>query len=86
MINMEVSLGGYVAEEMYASSVTSGPCSDLDNVAWIARRMIREFGMGSFKFNIDRAYSDQKRTDAYTNVTSSETQREIELEIKRLSR
>ena len=43
MVDMKVSLGGYVAEEMYQSSVTSGPYSDLQHVASTARRMIRQF-------------------------------------------
>lgn len=79
MVNMEVSLGGYVAEEMFTGTTSSGPCSDLNNVARNARLMIREFGMGSFKFNVDTAYNSHDYFEA-----SEETSREIELQIKGL--
>ena len=75
LIDMEVSLGGYAAEEIHQSSTTSGPSSDFWQVATVARRMIREWGMGSFKFNINGAYGEH-------GSASPETEREIELEIK----
>jgi hypothetical protein len=78
MVRMEVSLGGYVAEEIFTNTTTSGPCSDLQHVSENARRMIREFGMGSFKFNVDTAFGGR-----YSR-TSPETEREIEMEIKGL--
>ncbi len=76
MSDMEVSLGGYVAEEIHSNSTSSGPCSDLHNVASIARRMVREWGMGSFKFNVEEAFGGEH------SRTSSETERQIEMEIK----
>ncbi len=82
MVRMEVSLGGYVAEEMFCNTTSSGPCSDLNHVASVARRMIREWGMGSFKFNVDRAYTEVYSDHKFD--VSSETAREIELEIKKL--
>ncbi len=82
MVRMEVGLGGYVAEEMFIGSTSAGPCSDLHTVATYARSMIREWGMGSFKFNVDKAYSEVY--DFYKFDISSDTAREIELEIKAL--
>ncbi len=76
MTNMEVGLGGYAAEELCYQTTTAGPCSDLDKVAYFARKMIREWGMGSFKFNVDRAFGGE-----YSR-TSPETERQIEEEIK----
>ena len=78
MTRMEVSLGGYVAEELYSGTTTSGPCSDLDNVSTIARSMIREWGMGSFKFNVNKAFGGSR------SRTSPETEHQIEMEIKGL--
>jgi len=78
MVRMEVSLGGYVAEEMFTNTTTHGPCTDLSHVSENARRMIREWGMGSFKFNVDDAFNGQGAH------SSPETSREIELEIKGL--
>jgi len=82
MVRMEVALGGYVAEEMFMKTTSHGPCSDLANVADNARRMIREWGMGSFKFNVDLAYTEVFSWHKFD--TSPETAREIELEIKEL--
>ena len=81
MVRMEVGLGGYVAEEMFTNTTSSGPCSDLDTVASYARQMVREYGMGSFKFNVDTAYTE-RRSDGLRFDISGETAREIELEIK----
>ena len=84
--DIEVSLGGYVAEELLFESTSSGPSSDLVNVAGIARRMIRDWGMGSFKFNIDSAYGARNVGDDWNRSGngSAETSREVELEIKAL--
>lgn len=82
MVRMEVGLGGYVAEQMFTNTVSSGPCSDLHKVGAYARSMIREWGMGSFKFNVDKAYTEVY--NGYKFDVSSETAREIELEIKAL--
>jgi ATP-dependent metalloprotease FtsH len=87
MVDMEVSLGGYAAEELYSESTSSGPSSDLHNIASIAKRMVREWGMGSFKFNTNSAFAYGFRYPGseYSDVPPSpETAREIELEIKKL--
>lgn len=80
LTSMEVSLGGYAAEELLTGNVSSGPASDLQHVATLARYMIRDWGMGSFKFNIDIAYEG-----AWSYYgPSEETSRQIETEIKTL--
>jgi ATP-dependent metalloprotease FtsH len=86
MTEIEVSLGGYAAEELYLESTSSGPSSDLHNVARVAKRMIREWGMGTFKFNTNSAFAyGHQYMDEYSDVPPSpETAREIELEIKKL--
>lgn len=80
LTEMEVSLGGYAAEELLTESVSSGPSADLQNVAGVARSMIRHWGMGSFKFNVDVAYEGGGCSDVYG--PSDVTSREIETEIK----
>jgi len=41
-------LGGYVAEEIFFGEVTTGPSSDLERAASMARSMVTRFGMGDF--------------------------------------
>jgi ATP-dependent metalloprotease FtsH len=84
LTEIEVSLGGYCAEELYQESTSSGPSQDLKNVAGVARAMVRSWGMGSFKFNTDLAFSyGQRFLDGTSESTPSpETSREIEMEIK----
>jgi ATP-dependent metalloprotease FtsH len=84
LADIEVSLGGYCAEELHLESTSSGPSSDLKHVANVASAMVREWGMGSFKFNVEDAYNEY---DGFKNRhmrTSDVTQREIEVEIKNL--
>jgi ATP-dependent Zn protease len=77
---IEISLGGYCAENLHMETTTSGVQDDLDKVAGMARAMVTEWGMGSYKFNVSRAYGDR-----YTSQASPETQRQIELEIKAIT-
>jgi cell division protease FtsH len=82
LVNIEVSLGGLCAETLTMETSTDGVSSDLRTVAGMAERMIRSFGMGSFKFNTNTAYGT---SGWYQNDSpSGETQREIELEIKKV--
>jgi ATP-dependent metalloprotease FtsH len=83
LTEMEVSLGGYAAEELLTESVSSGPSSDLIHVAGVARSMIRSWGMGSFKFNTTVAYEGGGRGDGVYGP-SDVTSREIETEIKNI--
>lgn len=86
LVDIEVSLGGYVAESLYMETTTSGVSSDLRRVASVATSMVRHWGMGSFPMNTDRAFAaflDSDMTKHEYN-TSSETSREIEVEIKKI--
>ncbi|HEY9683776.1 MAG TPA: AAA family ATPase [Oculatellaceae cyanobacterium] len=80
LVDIEVSLGGYAAENLFMEVTTSGVSSDLESVGRIARAMIREWGMGSFKFNTQTAFGHGQ----WGASGSPETEREMELEIKQL--
>jgi ATP-dependent metalloprotease FtsH len=84
LVDIEVSLGGYCAENLHMEVTTSGVSSDLQNVAYISRAMIRDWGMGSFKFNTELAFgdSDGERNMYKKYAASPETEREMELEAK----
>jgi cell division protease FtsH len=85
LVDIEVSLGGYVAESLYMDTTTSGVSQDLINVGNTARRMIKNWGMGSFPYNTLHAHGDARGHGQYDGwgVASPETEREIELEIKK---
>lgn len=76
LVEMEILLGGYAAENLYMETTTAGVGNDLEKVGHIARQMIRDWGMGSFKFNVDKAFPAGRM--------SGETSRQIELETKQL--
>ncbi len=76
MADIEVSLGGYVAETLVRDTHSWGVSSDIRNVSNVASNMVRRLGMGPFKFNTDVAYSEHN--------TSPETERQIEMEIKKI--
>jgi ATP-dependent metalloprotease FtsH len=77
LATIEVSLGGYCAEELFTETTTSGVSSDLQNVARAASSMIRQYGMGSFVFNTYSAFGSRGKG-------SGTTEREIEMEIKKV--
>ncbi|MBI4533536.1 MAG: AAA family ATPase, partial [Candidatus Melainabacteria bacterium] len=78
LVDIEVALGGYAAENLYMETTTSGVASDLTNVAAIASAMVRQWGMGHYKFNTQIAFGDGRSSP------SAETEREIELQIKEI--
>jgi ATP-dependent metalloprotease FtsH len=86
LVDIESLLGGYVAERMHKDTTTSGVSSDLEKVSMIASAMIRQCGMGSWKFNTNVAFGYQYESEFQrpTSMASAETEREIELEIKKL--
>ncbi len=83
-----MAMGGKVAEELKfgEDSVTSGATSDIQQVSKIARAMVTQFGFSEKLGNID--YADQ--TESYLGAyggnlrISSETQRLIEEEVRRI--
>jgi ATP-dependent metalloprotease FtsH len=84
LVDIEVSLGGYCAENLHMEVTSSGVSGDLENVSWISRAMIRDWGMGSFKFNTELAFGDTNgERNGYKKYSASpETEREMELESK----
>ncbi|MGD9679735.1 MAG: AAA family ATPase [Candidatus Obscuribacterales bacterium] len=77
--DIEVSLGGMVAETIVTDTNSSGVSGDLQHVARAASSMVRHYGMGSFRLNTDEAFGYNHRAKA-----SPETEREIELDIKKI--
>uniref|UniRef100_A0A452SZ98 ATP-dependent zinc metalloprotease YME1L1 n=1 Tax=Ursus maritimus TaxID=29073 RepID=A0A452SZ98_URSMA len=79
LAQMDVSMGGRVAEELVLGTdhITTGASSDFDNATKIAKRMVTKFGM-SEKLGV-MTYSD-------TGKLSPETQSAIEQEIRILLR
>lgn len=84
MIDIEISLGSWVAEHMFFETNAWGVSGDLESASETAKAMVRNWGMGSFVFNTDKAFG---YTDNYGNrmVTASpETEREIEKETQKI--
>ncbi len=84
MTEIEVSLGGMIAERITKEVNTQGVVSDLKNVAQTAAMMVRKFGMGKFAFNTDIAFGYDPCSFEVRGTASPETEREIELEIKKI--
>lgn len=82
LVDIEISLGGYAAENLFMETTTSGVSSDLRKVGNVARRMVRDWGMGSFKFSLGSAHGDDKSRD-YLEA-SEETRRIIDQEVKQI--
>lgn len=82
LADIEVSLGGYVAEHIIRDTNAQGVSSDLEHVASVASSMVRHWGMGPFVFNTDKAFGVYEYEG--DRSASPETQREIELETKKI--
>lgn len=78
LVDIEISLGSYAAEELILEDTCSGVSGDLQHAASTARRMVREFGMGRFKLNVDVGFG------AENQGPSAQTEREIEQEITQI--
>jgi len=84
MTEIEVSLGGLIAERITKEVNTQGVVSDLKNVASTAAMMVRKYGMGKFAFNTDIAFGYDPCSGDVRGTASPETEREIELEITKI--
>ncbi len=62
-------------------TTTAGVANDFEKVGYLASVMVRECGMGRFKFNTDRAFRNNSDSPLPSNI-SNDTQREIEMDIK----
>lgn len=74
MAEIEGLLGGYCAEELTLEATTNGVSNDLEKVGAIARAMVRDYGMGEYKFNIEYAFGKP----------SEQTERELEQQIRHI--
>lgn len=85
LTRIEISLGGYVAENFYMETTTAGVSQDLVNVAETASAMVRQYGMGSFVFNTDRSLGDKIDGEGGRyGRASEETEAQIDREIKKI--
>ncbi|MBU6453874.1 MAG: AAA family ATPase [Cyanobacteria bacterium REEB67] len=86
LIDIEVSLGGFAAENIYKQTTTNGVSSDLQRVASVARQMVKSWGMGSFAFNTEVAYGGyiSPSSGSRTGFASTGTEAQIESEIKKI--
>lgn len=81
LVDIEISLGGLVAERLFFNQNSGGVSSDLRNVGNLARHMITVCGMGDFTFNTDAGYADIAHGSVHIQP-SDLSSREIELQIK----
>lgn len=81
---IEISLGGYVAESLFLETTTAGVSADLERVASVASSMVREFGMGSFAFNTDVALGALMNRSSRTGLSSPDFSKQIDSEIKKI--
>jgi ATP-dependent metalloprotease FtsH len=84
LTRIEIALGSYVAEKIHMGTTEGGVIQDLKNAADMASTMVREFGMGKFKFNTAVAFGGRHQDYISDRDASDETKREIELEIKEI--
>ncbi|MFL5342668.1 MAG: ATP-dependent zinc metalloprotease FtsH [Gemmataceae bacterium] len=87
--NINVALGGTIAEELTFGEISTGATSDLDKANRIARRMVKEFGMS----RLGRIFLREGENNAYLpsglfgeafRECSEETAREIDLEVRKI--
>ncbi|VWL85821.1 ATP-dependent zinc metalloprotease FtsH [Oceanivirga miroungae] len=74
-----VSFGGRVAEELVMGDISTGASSDIENATRRAEAYVRYYGMSSLG-PINMVDSQE----SYKNIISSETNREIDLEVRKI--
>lgn len=86
LATMRVMFGGRIAEEMFFNDISSGASSDIRQATDMARKMVREWGMGEkigFVF-----YGDEEPTNGFMELSSRDysdnTADKIDKEIKQL--
>ena len=86
--DMQMSIGGRVAEEIIFDDISTGASADIQHMTAIARRMVCMFGMSEKLGNVklgDFASHPHLRIDGPPpEGISNETEREIDLEVRRL--
>ena len=83
---LRVMVGGRLAEEMFFNEISSGAASDIKQGTDIARRMIREWGMGDVAGMV--FYGDEENTSGMLDLGgrdySDKTAELIDAEVKKL--
>lgn len=79
---MVMTLGGRVSEELHFASVTSGAHDDFKKVTNIAQSMVLRYGMSPKVGMVN--YADTRSQDDLTKPFSDETNKTVDLEIKRI--
>jgi cell division protease FtsH len=86
---IKVCLGGTIAEELIYREISNGATSDLERASWIARRMVKEFGMS----RLGRVFFREQNGPAFLpgafvgtgeHEYSEQTAREIDMEVRRI--
>ena len=87
--DMAMSIGGRVAEEICFGDISTGASSDIQHMTAIARRMVCLFGMseklGHVKLGDFTSHPHMRIDGPPPEGISNETEREIDLEVRRLT-
>ena len=86
LATMRTALGGRIAEEVFFSEISSGAAADIKQATEIARRMVRDWGMGE---SIGFVYygEDDRRPGGFdwpTREYSDKTAEGIDVEVKKI--
>ncbi len=80
-----VCLGGRAAEQIIFNNVTTGASDDLQKAKILARRMVKEFGMGDKSLqNISYSDNMEQSQQTFHKPYSEETERKIDENIERI--
>jgi cell division protease FtsH len=86
LATMRVTFGGRIAEQLFFNEISSGAASDIKQATEIARRMVREWGMGESVGFI--YYGDEENKSGMLDLGgreySDKTAESIDGEIKRI--
>ena len=88
MDRIKITMGGYVAEELFFSETTTGTANDIKQATEIARKMVREWGMSS-EIGFTSFGSDDEpifigKEIANHKEYSEETGNKLDMEIKKI--
>jgi cell division protease FtsH len=87
--DIKVCLGGTVAEEIIYREISNGATSDLERASFIARRMVKEFGMSRlgrvfFREQTGGSFLPSSVWPEGERQYSQETAREIDMEVRKI--
>ncbi len=84
---LDILLGGRLAEEMYLGEITTGASNDIQRASGLARKMVCEYGMsklGPQHFGDNQQQVFLGRDFANQRETSEETAKAIDNEVRRI--